>query len=130
MDNLPLPHAVVATRTFEIQAKRAGVSEDEMMEICHAIAKDPQGGDLIPRTGGARKLRHRSEHGGQSGGYRTIHYWGGDNVPVFLLAIYDKTQKGNLTEAEKNELRKILPKLADAYRDSAKEATGRGRHNG
>ena len=72
-------------------------------------------------TGGARKLRHAGRSQGKSGGYRTIHYYGGDDVPVFLLSIYDKGTTANLTGAEKNELANILPKLADAYRKNAKQ---------
>ncbi|WP_299212365.1 hypothetical protein [uncultured Tateyamaria sp.] len=37
-------------------------------------------------------------------------------MPVFMLAIYGKNDKANLTKAERNELARILPKLADAYR--------------
>jgi hypothetical protein len=115
------PHGLAATPTFEAQARKAGIGEDEMKEICDRIAKDPQAGDIISGTGGARKLRHPAPGGGKSGGWRTIHYWGGNDVPVFLLAVYAKTQKDNLSKAEQNELRKILPLLADAYRKSTKK---------
>jgi hypothetical protein len=115
--------ALIATPTFEAQARTAGVSEEEMKEICDVIAGDPQAGDLISGTGGARKLRHRRAGTGKSGGYRTIHYWGGDDVPVFLLAIYGKSQKDNLSKEERNTLKKILPLLADAYRESVRNAT-------
>jgi hypothetical protein len=116
------PHALVATPTFEAQAKRAGITEDEMSEICDRIAADPQAGDVIPGTGGARKLRHRSAQGGKSAGYRTIHYWGGDDVPVFLLGVYAKGQTADLTQAQRDGLRRALATLADAYRAAAREA--------
>lgn len=80
------------------------------------IAADPEGGVLVPGTGGARKLRHAGRSKGRSGGYRTIHYYCGHDVPVFLLAIYGKQRKGDLSQSEKNELAAILPKIADAYR--------------
>lgn len=87
------------------------------MAIVSEIAADPLAGDLIVGSGGARKLRHRRTGGGKSGGYRTIHYFGGDDVPVFLLSIFDKGEKANLTERERNELAAILPRLAHAYRN-------------
>lgn len=96
-----------------------------MKEICDRIASDPQAGDIISGTGGARKLRHPAPGGGKSGGWRTIHYWGGNDVPVFLLAVYAKSQKDNISQAEKNELKKILPLVADAYRKSTKLAAKR-----
>jgi hypothetical protein len=104
------------TPTFERQAKRAGLDEEQLMEIVAAIAGDPLGGTLIIGTGGARKLRHAGRGKGKSGGFRTIHYFGGDDVPLFLLAIYGKDQKSNLSQTEKRELATILPRIADAYR--------------
>ena len=107
---------VVSTSVFLAQAKRCGLSDDEVQAIISTIAFDPEAGAIIPQTGGARKLRHARQGQGKSGGYRTIHYFGGGDIPVFMLAIYGKNDKGNLTKAERNELARILPKLADAYR--------------
>jgi len=42
------------------------------------------------------------------------------DVPVFILTVYGKGDKANLTNAERNQLAKILPKLADHYRATAK----------
>ncbi len=69
-------------------------------------------------TGGARKLRHAGRGEGKSGGYRTIHYFGGDDVPIFLLALIDKGKRANLSQAERNDLARTLPKIADAYRQA------------
>ena len=111
-------HAVLLTSTFERQARRAGVGRDELAGIVDAIASDPEGGDLISGTGGARKVRHAGRGQGKSGGYRTIHYFGGGDVPVFLLSIYGKSAKANLSKAERNELASVLPRIAEAYRES------------
>ena len=86
------------------------------MEIVSSIADDPLAGDLMAGTGGARKLRHAGRGKGKSGGYRTIHYYGGGDIPVFLLAIYGKGEKANLTKTERNGLAKVLPQLAEIYR--------------
>lgn len=67
-------------------------------------------------TGGARKVRFPAHGSGKSGGYRTIHYFGGDDVPVFLLALIVKGERENLTRDQKNDLAKVLPGIADAYR--------------
>lgn len=109
-------HAVLLTPTFETQLKAAGVSEVELSAIVSAIAQNPLAGDLIVGTGGARKLRFPSKGKGKSGGYRTVHYYAGEDVPVFLLALISKGQRADLSQAERNELRDILATLADAYR--------------
>jgi hypothetical protein len=59
-------------------------------------------------TGGCRKLRFAGKGKGKSGGYRTIHYFGGDDVPVLLLALINKGEVANLSKAERNELRGML----------------------
>jgi hypothetical protein len=111
-------HGVVLTPTFQRQADRLRLSEEEVMAIVTEIATDPLAGDLIVGSGGARKLRHRRSGGGTSGGYRTIHYFGGDDSPssFFLLSIFGKGAKSDLTARERNDLAAILPKLAQAYR--------------
>ncbi len=107
---------VLLTQTFLRHADAAGLTEDELQDIATVIAGDPLCGDQIAGTGGARKLRHAGYGKGKSGGYRTIHYYGGDDVPVFLLAVYGKNRKANLTKAERNDLTRLLPQIADACR--------------
>jgi hypothetical protein len=108
--------SILFTPVFVKQAERIDLSEDELQEIAVAIATSPKSGDLIRGTGGARKLRHTLRGKGKSGGLRTIHYFGGDDIPVFMLAIYDKSQSSDITQADRNELAKVLPKIAEVYR--------------
>lgn len=106
---------VVLLPAFERDAKAAGLSEDELQEIVSTIARDPTAGDLMVGTGGARKLRHRKYGGGKSGGYRTIHYFAGEGLPVFMIAIFAKGEKDNLSKAERNEVARLLPVLVASY---------------
>ena len=71
---------VISTSVFLMQAKRAGVSQPEIDKIVSAIAADPETGDVMVGTGGARKVRHSKAGEGKSGGYRTIHYFGGGDI--------------------------------------------------
>jgi hypothetical protein len=119
---------VALTPTFLNQAKRDGLSDKEIADIVDVLADNPEAGDLLAGTGGARKLRHAGRGKGKSGGYRTIHYFGGDDVPVFLLSVYGKGTADNLTKAERNELAKILPSMAEAYRRSASGTKARFGH--
>ena len=98
------------------QAATCQLDDLDIQEIAVAIASNPMGGDLIPGTGGARKLRHALRDKGKSGGLRTIHYFGGVDVPIFLLAVYGKNHRSNITAAEKNDLAKLLPQIANSYR--------------
>lgn len=78
----------------------------ERAELVEFIATNPESGDLIPATGGVRKLRWALQGGGKRGGARVIYYFHDDNLPVFLLAVYGKNEKANLTKAERNAIRR------------------------
>lgn len=112
---------VISTPEFLSQAKKQGLSQDEINAIVEYLATDPLAGEVMVGTGGARKLRHAGKGRGKSGGYRTIHYYGGNDIPVFLLTVYGKDAAANLTKAERNALAKILPVIGDAYRETTKK---------
>lgn len=107
---------VLETPIFLANCRAAGVTDAEREAIVNAIAADPKAGKVIEGTGGARKVRFARAGGGKSGGYRTIHYFGGDDVPVFLLQLYAKNERENLTMAQRNTLRSVLAEIAEDYR--------------
>jgi hypothetical protein len=109
--------SVVFTAVFERHAKDAGLSDDELMAIATRLSENPLVGVLIPGTGGARKTRFAREGKGKSGGYRTIHYFGGDDIPIFLLALIDKGKRADLSQAERNTLSELLAGIGAAYRE-------------
>ena len=67
------------------------------------LAANPEAGDVMPETGGVRKLRWRAQGLGKRGGVRAIHYYHSDEIPLFLLNVFAKNEKANLTKAERNE---------------------------
>lgn len=82
----------------------------------------------MPGTGGARKVRFGGRGKGKSGGYRVVTFFGGVDIPVFLLDIYGKDTQANLSEAERNALRKVLTELPRVWRsEMAQRARKRGR---
>jgi hypothetical protein len=113
-------HAVILTATFLADCGDAGLSEDEVSEIITVISNDPLSGDIIPGTGGARKYRFAGRGKGKSGGYRTVTYYAGEDVPVLMLALIDKGERADLSQAERNELRKELAGYAEDYRKSVR----------
>ena len=58
---------VIETDAYLSDAKRAGLSEQERMSIVECLAKDPQAGDEIQGTGGARKIRFAGKGKGKRG---------------------------------------------------------------
>ena len=92
------------------------MSADDIDAVVRIVSADPTAGDLMQGTGGARKLRLAGRGKGKSGGYRVITFYAADDVPVFLLDAYSKGEAANLTKSERNDLRDMLGKIADAYR--------------
>jgi hypothetical protein len=76
------------------------------------IASNPLTGDEIRGTGGCRKVRIAGRGKGKSGGYRVITYYGGIDVPAFLLTVFSKGQRADLTQRERNDLAQITRSLA------------------
>jgi hypothetical protein len=120
-------HTVIETADYLQDAKDVGLSAEEMVAIIEIISSDPKAGDVMVGTGGARKLRFGVGGTGKRGGIRTVHYFGGDDVPVFMLAVIKKGDRDNLSKAECNALRKELQGIADAYRMSVKITTSKPR---
>jgi len=111
---------VIETATFLADARRAGLSEEAQTKIVDYVSRHPLAGDPMPGTGGARKVRIAGRGKGKSGGYRVVTYYGGEDVPVFLLVLFSKGDRANLSQAERNELRSILGGLAADYRARVK----------
>lgn len=114
-------HTVIETHIYRRAADSAGVSETERLAINTKIAANPLAGALIPGSGGARKVRFPKGNRGQSAGYRVITYYAADDVPVFLMDLYAKGEKVNLTKSEINEFNEILKGLADDWRESVRQ---------
>jgi hypothetical protein len=114
-------HAVIQSAAFLADCRDAGLSEDEVSEIVAIISGNPLLGDLIQGTGGARKYRFAGRGKGKSGGYRTVTYYAGDDVPVLMLALINKGERADLSQVERNELRKELAGYAQDYRNSVRD---------
>ncbi|KQN71150.1 type II toxin-antitoxin system RelE/ParE family toxin [Sphingomonas sp. Leaf62] len=106
---------VVETNAYLAAARDVGMSSEEQQAVVNLIAANPQAGDMMPGCGGARKLRVARPGGGKSGGYRVITYFGGDDMPTFLLTVFGKNEKTNLTKAERNSLALLTKTLADSF---------------
>ncbi len=110
-----LVQTVVETPTY-LRAAKAFYNESEQEEIVLTIAADPEAGDLMPGTGGYRKLRFARSGMGKRGAARVIYLYGGEDLPVFLITVYAKSEKGNLSKAEQNALAKMAKSFLADYR--------------
>ena len=105
---------VVETKAFTGRAK-GRMSAAEVDRAIEVIARDPLCGDLIQGTGGIRKVRFAVEGKGKSGGVRIVYYYYNESMPVFLLTVFAKNEKADLTRAERNALGKVARALRESY---------------
>ena len=106
---------VVETPSYLSDAVRL-LTEDERASVVDRVALDPHVGLVIPGSGGVRKIRVGFGGRGKRGGARVIYLFGGDDVPVFLLAAFAKNEKSDLTAVERMNLGKTVAKMLADYR--------------
>ena len=104
------PVTVVETETFRKDA--AGIfSEEELARIKFGLAINPEAGDVVPGTGGVRKVRVPALGRGKSRGARVIYFYHDRSIPIALLGVYTKNRKADLTADETKMVRRLVQEL-------------------
>ena len=106
---------VAETAPFQRKVGRL-LTEDEKTELLAYLAMHPNAGVLIQGAGGIRKLRWARSGMGKSGGVRVIYYFHSSEMPLYLLTIFGKNEKSNLSLVEKNALSKAVKELVKYWR--------------
>ncbi|VAW63989.1 RelE-like translational repressor toxin [hydrothermal vent metagenome] len=91
------------------------LSAAERLSIINYLAAHPAAGDIMQGTGGIRKLRWSAQGKGKSGGVRIIYYAHNETIPLFLLTLFGKGEKSNLSKSERNDLAKFTTLLINNY---------------
>ena len=97
----------IETTVFKKQVSRY-LTDDEFSALQWWIGLHPESGDLIPKSGGLRKLRWEGKGRGKSGGYRVIYYLQDHLGRVWLLTIYAKNEETNIPAHKLREMRRKL----------------------
>src|ERR1700692_134960 len=105
---------VVDTPTYLAIANKL-FRDEERTDIVALVAADPECGDVIRGTGGFRKVQVARKGMGKSGGARVVYIWRNERFPVFLITVFPKNEKENLSMAERNALRKRADTIFEAY---------------
>ncbi len=87
------------------------LTDDEYRELQNVLVEDPERGDIIKGGGGIRKLRHAVQGRGKSGGVRVIYYWIKDKHQIYMLVVYPKSKKDDLSDKETAILRELVKEL-------------------
>ncbi len=91
--------------------KEAGLTEDDLIDLEVFLCEHPDAGDIIPGTGGLRKLRFSLKDKGKRGGARVIYVDFAFYERIYLFTAYTKSEKVDLTPDEKDKIRKSIKLL-------------------
>lgn len=98
-----------------LRRAKAMMAEEERAALVDFIAANPEAG--LSLGGGLRKVRFARPGSGKSGGYRTIYVFGGTHMPIFLVTVFAKNEKDNISKAEQAELVTLSKALLARYGD-------------
>ncbi len=112
---LTRPITVAETQSFVRSASKIW-TEDELSSLVDYLAHNPEDGDIIPGTGGVRKLRWGKAGVGKRGGARVIYFYYQMDCPLYLLLAYAKSQASDLTADEKRAVAGFAAVIKQAAR--------------
>lgn len=95
------------------------LDQQERQDLISYLANHPEAGDLMEGTGGLRKLRWSRGGQGKSGGVRVVYYFHDARMPLYLLTLFAKGDKANLSKAERNDLAGLVDILVSLWKERA-----------
>lgn len=106
------PRMITIAETEPYRKKAAKfLSEEERNELIAYLSEHPASGAIVQGTNGVRKLRWA-----RSGGYRIIYYFHSEIMPLYLLTVFGKNEKANISDKEKQILAKVMQQIVDYWR--------------
>lgn len=94
--------------SFRAEWKAIGLTDSDLLRLQEELLANPTVGAMMRGTGGVRKMRFSFEHRGKSGSVRVIYIDFEIREKLYLLTAYPKSEKDNLSKAERNELKKLV----------------------
>lgn len=97
-------------QTFEFTKnwERLKLRDDDLRRLEWEILKDPKVGVVVRGTGKLRKMRFALSNEGKSGSMRVCYVDFASKGTVYLITIYPKSEKDNLSKEERNNIKKVI----------------------
>lgn len=93
-----------------------GMNDDDLRRLELQILENPQVGKVIRGTGNLRKMRFAFENQGKSGSTRVCYVDFVICETVYLITVYPKSEKDNLSQSERNEIKKLINRLEESLK--------------
>ena len=98
---------IVETPVFTRRVLDA-LTDDEYRKLQEFLAQYPEAGNVIPGSGGLRKLRWAVSGKGKRGGTRIIYYWLREEDTILMLFVFKKNEQSDLTKVQLKALKAIV----------------------
>jgi hypothetical protein len=108
----------IQTREFSRQWEDLGFDDEDLRLLEIMIMQNPEAGVVMQGTGGLRKMRFAYEGRGKSGSARVCYVDFVAFDTVYLITAFGKSQKANLTKAERNNIKKAIDFLQEEIRQA------------
>jgi hypothetical protein len=100
-------YTIIETEVFQ-RAAESIWSDQERLQFIAWLAASPEAGDVIPGSGGCRKVRWGRGGMGKRGGARVIYFNMLERGEIWLLIVYVKARFDNLPTSFLNKLREEI----------------------
>lgn len=98
----------IHTKEFDDCWKNLSLTDEDLYDLQIFLCENPEAGDVMQGTGGIRKVRFALPGRGKSAGARVIYLDIVAAEKIYLLSVFAKNEKSNLTKAERNELKALV----------------------
>lgn len=106
----------IQTKQFTERWDSLKLTDYELRELESLIIDHPELGKIVKGTGGLRKIRLSINNRGKSAGARVCYVDFVDLETVYLVTVYSKKEKSNLTNKEKSEIKSLINQLKEALK--------------
>ena len=98
----------IHSKEFDDKWKNLLLTDTDLLELQNYLCKNPNAGDIMQGTGGIRKIRWAIQGKGKSGGVRVIYLDIVFAEKIYLLSVFAKNEKANLSKAERNDFKSLV----------------------
>ena len=103
-----LTREFVELPSFSLKWKKLGFNEDDLAKLEEILLDNPKIGTVLKGTGKLRKMRFAFENRGKSGSARVIYVDFEIYEKIYLVGVFQKSEKDNITQGEANEFKKLI----------------------
>ena len=104
---------IIEIETFKRALKKEKIDREDIDGLKAELQKNPEKGEVIPHSGGLRKIRMSIENTGKRGGARAIYLYLSLHGRIYLITAYKKTNKENLSSDDLKVFRELIKSLKD-----------------